>query len=176
MNKKIVNVGVAIGILVIASIVAMAASNYPGIVKTSKSPEYGAMFGNFVEIGADWNPSYPAEIANVSFYLPVDAYVYVSSFGDMSLVCGDVQCPESERARMWTVVDNKDKRADWDYYKFDQGAFSLSSFHKLKKGYHTAYLMGEPVNNAKLGYMSANIVAIATKKGTIDGSGWFIQE
>lgn len=173
MNNKTKTIGIAIGILIVFSIVTAAATGYANIVKTTKSPGYSAMFGNFAEIGADWNPGNPAQIVNVSFYLPVNAYVYVTSSGETSFICGTSGCPGT--AQMWIAIDDKDKRADWDTYKF-QDSFSISSMYKLKKGYHTAYLMGQPRDDANFGYTSANIVAIATQKGTIGGNSWFVQE
>ena len=178
MNKNIRNIGIAIGILVLLSIVAMAAIDYTGVVRTTRAPGYSATFGNFVELGVDdveWMPYEQPEIVNVSFYLPVDAYIHVSSFGD--LTCVSATCSESTTANLWITMDRKDVKADWDgYHIFHKGSFSLSSMYKLKKGYHTAYVLINDGDNLDLNYMSANIVVTATQKGTIGRNSWFFSE
>jgi hypothetical protein len=160
--------------LIAASVVALAAAGCTGPKNDAKAPDYHAMFSNFAEIGADWNPAYPAEIVKVSFHLPVDAYVYISSSGEVTFSSGGKSCPGL--ATLWIVVDDKTRVADWDTYRFREGGFSVSSAYRLRKGDHTAYLLGRPHETSyKLAYMSANIVAIATQQGSIGENSWFIQ-
>ncbi len=133
------------------------------------------MFGNFAERGADWNPGNPAEIVKVSFFLPVDAYVFLMGSGEVTFVRGTAGSPGV--AEFWIAVDNKGRRADWDMYKFHEGSFAVSCMYKLKKGPHTAYLLGQPHNGGyNFGYMSANLTAIATQEGGWSGNSWFTTE
>ncbi len=171
INKKIVLTIIA---LILTSIVAMAAT---GVVKLSKSPGFSATFGNFVEGGADKvinSGEGSGQIINVSFYLPVDSYVYVSSSGGIEFLCGTGACAGT--GRIWISMDGTG-RADWDYNKFSSNdepgwaGFSTSTMYKLKKGYHTAYVNGE---SDKKFWGNANIVVIATQKGTFSGSSWYI--
>jgi len=133
------------------------------------------MFSNFAEIGADWSPPNPAEVVKVRFHLPVDAYVYISSSGEVTFSSNSMSC--SGIAAFWIAVDDKTRMADWDNYKFREGGFSVSTFYRLKKGPHTAYLVGRPCDASyKFGYMSANIVVIATQQGAIGNNSWFTQQ
>jgi len=174
MTKQPRNLGNALALLTAASVVAFAAARCTGPKNDTRVPDYNAMFSNFAEIGADWNPTYPAEIVKVSFHLPVDAYVYISTSGEVTFSSGSTSC--SGLATLWIRVDEKTGRADWDTYRFHEGGFSVSSFYRLKKGDHTAYLLGRPyATSYKLAYMSANIVVIATQQGSIGRNSWFIQ-
>ncbi len=167
-------------IFIIALALAIAVTGcgdrgYGGVPKTAPSSGYAAMFGNFVERGADWNPRNPAEIVGVSFSLPVDAYVSITGSGEVTFVRDMKNSPGL--AQFWIVVDDKGRRADWDTYKFHEGAFSVSSMYKLKKGRHTAFLLGSPqADNYNFGYMSAHITAMATQEGELKSNGWFAPE
>jgi len=158
-----------------ASALAIAVAVYAGSATGSRSPGYSAMFGRFAEIGADWNPPRPAEVASVSFDLPVDAYVYCACSGEVTFVQGGRI--SAGLAQFWIAVDEKTRRADWDTYRFHEGGFSVSSMYKLKAGHHTAYLKGQCQGEGyNFGYMSAHIVVIATQEGAIGGSSWFNRE
>jgi hypothetical protein len=173
MSKIVRHVGIVLGVVIASALVAIAYMLYAGRATSSMSSPYSAMFGNFVEIGADWNPGPgKAEITNVSFTLPVDAYVYVASSGEVTFASGGKS--SSGSASVWIAVDEKSRTADWDTYRFHEGGFSVSSIYKLKKGSHTAYVMGLPRENS-FGYLSANIVVIAAENGTIGKNSWFIQ-
>ena len=162
-------------IFIAASALAIAVAGGAGVAKTTSSSGYAAVFGNFAERGADWNPRTPAEIVSVSFSLPVDAYVYITSSGQVTFVRDKVASPGM--AQFWIAMDDKGRRADWDTYRFHEGAFSLSSMYKLKQGRHTASLMGSPhAGNYNFGYMDAHIIAIATQEGALGGSTWFTPE
>ncbi len=152
--------------------IAIILEGCAGAARTARSSGYSAIFSNFTERGADWNPPAPAEIIMVSFSLPVDAYVCLIASGEVTFVLGERSCPGL--AQFWIAMDEKGRRADWDTYKFHEGAFSLSSTYKLKKGAHLAYLMGHPDTGPyNFGYMSAHIVAIASQKGSLGNSSWF---
>jgi hypothetical protein len=188
MNGKTRHTGTALGTLAVLSIVAIAGTGCADSDKASHSPGYSAMFGNFVEIGADWDPGPGnAEIAHVSFHLPVDAYVYVSSSGEVTFVSKEVSSSgavnlvragpsSSASANLWIAMDDKSRVADWDTTRrFHDSGFSVSSMYKLKKGPHTAYLMGCPCGSSyNLGYMDASIVVIATQNGTIGKNSCFV--
>lgn len=169
MVNKNIKIGISILIFLMMAIITMAIVDVAGIVKTNRLPGYNAMFGNFVAGSSDRNikADTVGEIINVSFYLPVDSFVFVSSSGGLAFNCGESAC-QNAVAHLWITIDDQG-RADWDDNKYPDSegsgwaGYSISKMYKLKKGYHTASLYGNSDNEF---WSNANIVAIATQKGS----------
>lgn len=126
---------------------------------------WSAMFGNFVEYVNIDSDDYYGEVLNVSFYLPVDSYLYVSSSGVLF-----TNLPLDYRPMINVWVDSI-TTPDWGSHRFSDGSsFSISDIFKLKKGYHTAYLILQKPSIGYVDLSGTNIVVMATQKG--GGKGW----
>jgi len=110
---------------------------------------YNAIHTSFHEVNSFPNGLY-GEITNITFYLPVDAYVYATATGRIMGISSSAQI----------AIISEPLMPDWDTEFSSDSAFSISTGLKLAAGYHTIYVMGglEP-NTSIYGLVTTVIVS-----------------
>jgi hypothetical protein len=133
--KKLVKIGLVLAIfgILLATIAIAATQNTNGKTISSTKVPYSAIFGTIDRDGKEFDNGSFGEISNVSFNLPVDANVYVTSSGLMYGETGTV-------TNLYFKIDGW--AGDWESNPFNRSPyyspFEISQLYpKMKAGKHT---------------------------------------